>query len=206
MVTLINMALIIPVAHDFICPWCWVGLIQAKRLMKEFGVEFEWLGYELFPEDMVWPDSPAPIPPPSNKPPTPTRFEFIQLADGVKLPTVERPKKMRSYLAHQAVEFAKTEAVAQQLVERLYQAFWEEGREINNVEVLVEQAHGIVTDISGFEASIRDRRFKDKIVPFDAPAYALGIYNVPTFMIGDERLAEQPYSVIEAALKRELGL
>ena len=35
------MSLIIPVAHDFICPWCWVGLLQVNRLKEEFPVDFE---------------------------------------------------------------------------------------------------------------------------------------------------------------------
>ena len=36
----------------------------------------------------------------------------------------------------------------------------------------------------------------------DAPAYASGVYNVPTFFIGKERYAEQTYSVIRDAVER----
>jgi len=49
------MSVTLPIAHDFICPWCWVGLLQALKLKKEFGVALEWKGYELWPEELAWP-------------------------------------------------------------------------------------------------------------------------------------------------------
>ena len=75
------MALTIPVAHDFICPWCWVGLFQAKRLQSEFGAQIEWRGYELFPDELAWPDYPAAKPKPGNRPDTPSRFDLMLAAD-----------------------------------------------------------------------------------------------------------------------------
>ena len=26
----------VTIAHDYLCPWCWVGFFQAKRLKEEF--------------------------------------------------------------------------------------------------------------------------------------------------------------------------
>jgi len=199
------MSLKIPLAHDFICPWCWVALIQTIRLKQEFDVEFEWLGYELFPEELEWPDPAPSIPPPANKPSTPSRFEFILLADDITLPQVDRPKKMRTFYAHQAVEYAKTEGVGNELNERLYRAFWERGRNINDLSVLLEEGQGIIQDVQAYEKAIRDRVFKDNIVGFDDPAYEKGVYNVPTYFIGDERLAEQPYVVLRKAIQKALG-
>jgi 2-hydroxychromene-2-carboxylate isomerase len=36
-------------------------------------------------------------------------------------------------------------------------------------------------------AAISQRKFADRLVNFDDDAYAAGIYNVPTFIIGGER-------------------
>src|SRR5512135_1438127 len=99
--------LVIPVAHDFTCPWCWIGLFQAKRLMAEFGVEIEWRGHELMPEELEWPAPRTPTPEPLNRPATLSRFEFLTLMDGVQVPPVERPKRMRVHAALEAVEFMK---------------------------------------------------------------------------------------------------
>jgi len=191
----------IPVAHDFICPWCWVGILQAKRLEEEFGVTIEWLGYELFPEELEWPDYPAAAEPPANKPPVLSRFEFLLAADDIEMPTAVRPRKMRTYNAHQAVEYAKTEGVANELVEVFYRAYWERGEEINDVTVITRLAEGVVKDTAALVEAIQAKKFKDKVVGFDDDAYASGVYNVPTFYIGEKRYAEQPYSALRKAIK-----
>jgi hypothetical protein len=50
--------------------------------------------------------------------------------------------------------------------------------------------------------AIKERRFEDKIIAFDEPSYATGVYNVPTFYIGGERYAEQPYGVLQQAMRK----
>jgi hypothetical protein len=42
-------------------------------------------------------------------------------------------------------------------------------------------------------------------VGFDDPAYASGVYNVPTFFIGEERYAEQPLTVLKKAVRGALA-
>ena len=88
----------IPIAHDFICPWCWVGFLQAKKLQEQFKVDIDWRGYELWPESLEWPEPGEPaLEPPANKPKTPSRLEFICYADGLEMPHVDRPKRMRTF-------------------------------------------------------------------------------------------------------------
>jgi predicted DsbA family dithiol-disulfide isomerase len=181
-----------------------VALFQTKRLREEFGAEIEWRGFELFPDELEWPDwggAPS-TPPPANKPPVPSRFDFILAADGVTVPPVERPKKMRTHNAHEALEYAKTEGVADAFAEVLYRALWERGEEINNPDVLLKLAEGAIKDIPALEEAIKTRRFKDAIVGFDDAAYAMGVYNVPTYYIGGERYAEQPYVRLREAVEK----
>jgi len=190
----------ITIPNDFICPWCWVGLLQAKHLEEEFGAHIEWLGYELFPEELEWPDH-APGPePPANRPPTLTRFDFLLVADDIEMPKSERPRKMRTFNAHEAVEYAKTEGVAGQLVEALYRAYWERGEEINDPAVLRRVAEGIVTDLDALDHAVATKQFKANIVGFDDEAYSKGVYNVPTFYIGGVPYAEQPYANLRKAI------
>lgn len=194
----------IPVAHDFICPWCWIGLFQAKKLKEEFGVDFEWLGYELFPDELEWPQPSAQAPTNPNRPKTPGRLDLAYAAQNMEPPTAVRPRQMRIHNAHEAVEFAKTEGVADALVETLYNALWLEGMRINDPETIAELSKGIVSDIPAMLKAIAERRFKDKIVGFDEPAYATGIYNVPTFIIGGVRYAEEPHATLRKAMKQQV--
>ncbi len=200
------MSLVIPVAHDYICPWCWIALSQTKRLSEEFGVTFDWLGYELMPEELEWPDSPAPAAAPNpNRAPTPSRLDLALAAEGIVIPKVDKPKKMRSHNALQAAEHAKTQGVFDAFNERMYRAFWEQGKEINSVDVICELAEGLM-DADDLRRAVEERRYKDKIVPFDDEAYAAGVYNVPTYFIGGEKYAEQPTRTLAEAIRKELEL
>lgn len=195
-----DMPLTIPVAHDFNCPWCWIGLFQVHRLQKEFGVEIDWKAYELFPEHEDWPDYSKKAEP-ENRPQTPSRLQLLLAAEHLEIPKVERTYKQRTHNAHEAVEYAKLEGVQDKLVEAIYRAFWEEGLDINQPDILRKVATGIVHDLDALTCSIATKRFKNHMVDFDEPAYARGVYNVPTFFIGAKRLAEQPYGVIQKAMK-----
>lgn len=161
----------------------------------------EWVGYELFPKDMEWDYSSCPLEP-KNKPKTPGRFAIHCFAEGIAVPKVDRPYEQRTYNAHQAVEYAKTEGVANSLVERLYRAHWEEGKDINELSVLRQEAAGIIQNIEEMIKAAEGNRFDDKITDFNEPAYASGVYNLPTFFIGEERLAEQPYIKLKAAMEK----
>lgn len=202
------MALTVPLAHDFYCPWCWVALHQVRRLREEFPVTIEWVGYELYPEDMEWPDGVPGDPPPANKPPVPTRFDFICAADGVTVPpNVPKPPKMRTFRTHRAVEHVRaTGGDADRFIEDLYEAYYRRGTDINDLANLREIAAPYCDDLDAMAAAIERRDYSDRIVPFDDPAYERGVYNVPTYFIGDERLAERPYVEVAAAIRRALGI
>jgi predicted DsbA family dithiol-disulfide isomerase len=178
--------------------------MQAKRLEKEFGVKIEWLSYELFPDNLEWIVSGGPQPEPDpRKPKTPSRLDLAYAAEEMDPPVATRPYQMRTHNAHEAVEYAKTEGVGNELLERLYHAYWSEGANINDPEVLVQLAVAIVKDIAAFKAAIADHKFKDQIIGFDDPAYDSGIFNVPTFIIGEQRYAEQPYRALQKAMQAE---
>ena len=42
-------------------------------MQQEFGVEVEWLGYELWPQSLEWPEDGPAVNPHANRPPTPTK-------------------------------------------------------------------------------------------------------------------------------------
>jgi len=195
------MSLTIPVAHDFICPWCWIGFFQAKDLEKEFAVKIDWLSYELMPDAIPW-GEPTPIPElEPDRPKTPSRIELAYEVQGMERPTAQRPKRMRSHNAHEATLFAKEHGQADEVVEILYRAYWERGEEINSPLVLARLLKDVV-DTDAMLDAIAERRYAEQIIPFDEAAYASGVYYVPTFFIGDARLAEDTYKAIRGAMQK----
>ncbi len=189
------------VAHDVICPWCWVGRIQAKRLLIEFpSLELVWKGYELLPEGMLY--TPAAADPlETKKPKTPTRFELLLAADGLVLPERTIPRSI-SRLALEGSEFALTAGKQEKYLDELYLAYWEGSKDIANIAVLIEVAEQTGLDIAQFALALDKRTFRDTVIEYDEPAHAAGIWNVPTFMFPEAWVAEQPYKVLRDMTER----
>jgi riboflavin biosynthesis pyrimidine reductase/predicted DsbA family dithiol-disulfide isomerase len=194
------MPVTIPVAHDLNCEWCWIGLHQIRRLKQELDVEIEWLPYELYPAELAWPEPKPAVEEPPNKPKKPTRFELALAAAGMEMPP-EWPKGLNTNAAHHAVEYAKQDGVADELVDRIYNAVWRHGLDVGDTRVLAILARGLVKDVFEMMNAIEEKRYADRIVLFDEPAHAHGVYNLPTFFIGDKRYAEQPYEVLRRAVE-----
>ena len=192
----------ITIAHDFTCPWCWVGFSQANRLKSEFDVEFYWKGFPLWPEELAWPEPDPKETPNPDRPVVPSRFELALAAEGLEPLTSKRPSRIRTINAHMALEFARDAGCFDDYLGKLYVGFWVGGLDISDPDVLVRLATRLPMDQIDLRAAISQRKFADRLVNFDDDAYAAGIYNVPTFIIGGERYAEQPYIVLKEAASK----
>lgn len=200
------MSVVIPVAHDIVCPWCFVGHAQARRLEQEFGVQFNWIGYEMYPEPMPFDDgTPPPPPPPANKPKTPSRFQLMLAAENMDLPPGNRHYPIRTHDALASLEFAKAHGDIKPMLDRLYYAHWTECQNIGERDVVLNLAEECGLDREALAEALADRRYSHLIVPFDDVAHENGVWNVPTFWIGEARYAEQPYRVLAKALRDHLG-
>ncbi len=189
------------VAHDFICPWCWVAWEQAKKLAVEFPtLELNWVGYELLPEGLEY--TPAvPDPNAPKKPRVPSRFELLLLVEGLVVP--ERTRSFsRSRRALEGVEFAKAAGKADAYIGGVYHAYWEEDRDIADMAVLTEVAAKAGLDVDAFTKALEERTYRDTVVEYDDPAHAAGVWNVPTWMFLEEWVAEQPYSLVRDMAER----
>lgn len=189
------------VAHDFICPWCWVAWEQAKKLAVEFPtLELNWVGYELLPEGLEY-NPPAPDPNAPKKPRVPGRFELFLLAEGLTLPKRTRSFS-RSRKALEGVEFAKAAGKGDAYIGNVYHAYWEEDKDIADIAVLQEAAEKAGLDVEAFTQALEARTYRDTVVEYDDPAHEAGVWNVPTWMFPEEWVAEQTYGVVRAMVER----
>jgi predicted DsbA family dithiol-disulfide isomerase len=196
----------ITLAHDYLCPWCWIGFLHAQRLTAEFGVTFDWRGFELVPPSMA--HTPAPPKPadPDAPPKPPSRFDLFVEAEGYVMPS-PRPKFTRTHHALLGAEYAH--ALGSQAFDRyneaVYRAFWERCEDISDLTVLQRLASDAGLDGSALVAAIEDGRYENQVVPFDDDAYRIGIRHVPTFFFNaEEKLAEAPYADLARATERFL--
>jgi predicted DsbA family dithiol-disulfide isomerase len=185
------------IAHDYLCPWCWIGLFQAKRLKEEFPeIKQDWRGFELLPESL----GPLPNyrPRPRNPAAPPERIDILAERDGIPIPQNRTIGLVRTHDALQGAEFAKEVApeTFDAYNEGVYRAYWERSEDISDHEVLAGIAEAAGLDRLDFLNAISTRRYSSKIVPFDDEAYAADVTHVPTFIFRGERCAEAPYDTI----------
>jgi predicted DsbA family dithiol-disulfide isomerase len=194
--------------HDYLCPWCWVGLFQAQKLTKEFGVNFEWVGAELFPPEL----SPERASTPGVKTvdtSKKTRFDLFCDAEGIAMGN-QRPGFVRTHNALLAAEWAKTQETQvagafDAFNEAVYRAFWERFENIEDITVLKEIADSVGLNGAEMENAIISGEFESDILHFDDDAYNAGIRHVPTFVFGaEEQLAEAHYPDLARATERFL--
>jgi predicted DsbA family dithiol-disulfide isomerase len=192
--------------HDFICPWCWVGWVQAVRLAKEFGVTFDWRGAELIPPGMEYTPAP-PRPKDPNEPPRPpSRFDLFLESEGIPLAS-PRPPFVRSHAALLGAEYARVQGdpALDAYLEGVYRGFWERHEDISNLDVLAKIGTEAGLDPTALRASIESEEYNDYILPYDDDAYENGIRHVPSFIFnGEELVAEAPYTTLAAATDRFL--
>ena len=195
----------VTIAHDYLCPWCWVGFFQAQRLREEFPqINQVWRGFELLPEEL----GPLPDYTPQPKDPAapPSRFELFSQAESAPVPEGRTIGVVRTHNALEGAAYAQDKAPERfdAYNEAVYRAFWERSEDISALNVLGRLAEGAGLDRAAFLQAVSSKAYYDQIVRFDDDAYAADVTHVPTFLSRGERCAEAPYTTIRDLAQRYL--
>ncbi len=201
----------ITVFSDYVCPFCYLEEPDLARVQEEYGeaVEVDWRAYELRPEPIptldpdgdylhrVWNASVYPM--------------AKALGMTLRLPTVQP----RSRKALEAAEYARVEGRFDEMHDALFRAFFENGKDIGDTNLLLEVGASAGLDCERLRAALEEGRYTEKILADEELARRLGVGSVPTMFVGPagaplERaeaiVGAQPYGGrIEAAVERVLS-
>jgi predicted DsbA family dithiol-disulfide isomerase len=200
----------ITVFSDYVCPFCYLEEPDLTRVQEEYGdkVEVDWRAYELRPDPVltldpdgeylhrVWNASVYPM--------------ARSLGMTLRLP----PVQPRSRKALEAAEFARNHGRYDTMHTALFRAFFEEGLDIGDTEVLLDVAASVGLDREELRTALEEGRYTEKVVADERLAARLGVSSVPTMLVApaDAPLESaeaitgvQPYGGrIEAAVERAL--
>ena len=85
-------------------------------------------------------------------------------------------------------------------------AYWRDGRNIEDPAVIRELAEGADLDPDDAVAAMTDRRYLDRIAETRREANAAGVTGIPTFFIGDRVIVGcQPFETLAAAVEAAGG-
>ena len=131
------------------------------------------------------------------------RMERLMAAEG--LPFTRRTKTYNSRLAQELAKWAETKPEGQGIHYALFRAYFVDGRNIGNPEVLVELAGQAGLPADEARKVLEERSFSPAVDRDWARSRELGVTGVPTFVTGRfGAVGAQPYEEMER-LVRHVG-
>jgi predicted DsbA family dithiol-disulfide isomerase len=186
----------IDIVSDTVCPWCFIGkrkLEKALALRPDVPFDISWRAYRLDPTiprggvdrraymKAKFGDSPR-TSAMSGAIKAAGEAEHIAFAfDRIE----KRPDTIDS---HRLIRWAASAGKQTDIVERLFKAYFEEGRDIGDPAVLVDIAREADMDAALVAELLAKDADRELIEQEDALAHRMGISGVPTFIFANKYL------------------
>lgn len=190
---------------DVVCPFCYIGKRKFEKALEGFAakdkVEIEWKSFQLDPEL-------------DNK-------EGLNLHEYLgkrKGGTTADGKRMNDQMAaiakevgleydfdkaiinntitaHQLLHFAKTKGIQNEMKERIFKAYYTEGKDISKIETLVQLATEVGLNEAETRQVLEENVFAKEVLADQKHAYEIGVQGVPFFVFNNKYAvsgAQQP--------------
>ncbi|EER61964.1 DSBA oxidoreductase [Acidovorax delafieldii 2AN] len=199
---------------DVSCPWCIIGLKAleqaADRLLGEVALDLHFQPFELNPQMVPegqdigehLQEKYGATPEQSQK-----NREAIA-ARGAELGfTFSMDKRSRIYNtfdAHRLLHWAEEQGLQPQLKHALFKAYFTDGQDPSNHEVLVRVAGEVGLDVAEARGLLASDRYADEVREREQFYLQNGIHSVPAIIVNERHLIQggQPVEVFEQALRQ----
>ncbi|AMX84776.1 disulfide bond formation protein DsbA [Geobacillus subterraneus] len=204
----------IEVWSDFVCPFCYIGKRRLEQALEQFphrnDVTVVFRSFELDPN--------AP-----NETPL-TIHEIIAKKYGITVEEAKRAnadigrqaeavgltfrfetmKPTNTFDAHRLAQYAKEKGKLDDVVERLFFAYFTESKRMSDRTVLLDIAEAAGLDRSEAEAVLHGGRYTEQVREDEAEAAQLGVRGVPFFVLNGKYALSgaQPVDVFRRALEK----
>lgn len=185
---------------DFVCPYSYLAVDQIDRLAREYDVKPLWRPYWLHPET-----------PPEGTPCARPPEKMERLRAWIKdmapehLERIRIPEKRQySFLAFEALEFAYDRGLDFAFKTALYEAMWNEGRDIGDIETLLQVGESVGLDTVELALALEEHAYAERTVAAIQQARDIGITNTPTIFVGKTRINGWTYyEVLQSVIEQE---
>jgi predicted DsbA family dithiol-disulfide isomerase len=200
----------IDIWSDYVCPFCYLQMPALKRLKQEFGpaLQIAWRAFELRPD-------PHPTLDPAGEYLRTTWERSVypmarERGMALKLP----PVQPRSRKAMEAAAYAQSQGKSDEMHEALFLAFFEEGRDIGQTDVLLDIGESVGLQRDALRKALDENAFAAQVTEDQQLARDFGISGVPIMVLREdgapwrEAVALQgavPYESMRAAVEQVIG-
>jgi predicted DsbA family dithiol-disulfide isomerase len=207
MTQLASSAVQLDIWSDYVCPFCYLEMPELARLAETYGdqLSITWRAFELRPDPVptldpdgaylhrVWNRSVYPM--------AAARGMVLRLP----------PVQPRSRAAFEAVAFAREQSRFDAMHEALFRAFFVDGRDLADRQVLVDIGVSAGLDARALEEALVSGRFLGLVMQDEHLAAELGLHGVPAMVAhrtgSPERLhlsGAQSYAALEGMVRQLL--
>ena len=182
------------ILSDPICPWCYIGKTNLDRALEQIGdhpFQIEWHPFQLnpdMPEGGM--DRRAYLEGKFGGKEGAVRAyaPVVEMAESVGLSIdFEGMKRTPNTLdAHRLIHWAGIEGRQSFVVQRLFEAYFRDARDIGDHEVLLDIADGCEMDAAVIGKLLKSDADKDDIRKRDAHSREMGVGSVPTFIVANQ--------------------
>jgi len=182
----------IEIWSDVMCPFCYIGKRNFETALEQFsnknGIEVEWKSFQLDPslpevQDSNYTDY-LMVSKGLGRPQVEGMLNNVtQMAKGVGLEyDFDRAVMVNSFKAHRVLQLAKMRGLGDAAEERLFRAFFTEGRNIADDDTLLELGKEEGLNETEIRSSLSDERYSDMVRQDIQEARAIGVTGVPFFV------------------------
>jgi len=184
------------ILSDPICPWCYIGKANLDRALAshpDHPFAIEWHPFQLNPD---MPEGGM-----DRRTYLETKFGGQQAAVQAYTPVVENAQKAgleidfeamektpNTLNAHRLIHWAGLEGRQTPVVSALFRAYFKEGRDIGDSDVLVEIGESMEMDAAMIRKLLSTDADADDIRARDANARERGVTGVPTFILANQHV------------------
>ena len=177
--------------------------MRVEKLKESFDIETALVHFPLHPETPMEGREMAEFYAQRGIDPEASYQRMKTLMDAEGLPYGRRTHTYNSRLAQELGKWADTQPGGAAIHDLLYKAYFVEGRNIADIDLLVEIAASIGLPAAEARAVLQERRFKDAVDADWAKSHQYGVTGVPTFVAARYGVVgAQPYEVIAQLVEK----
>lgn len=184
---------------DIACPWCYVGKHRFEAGVAAFQANNPDVAFEVESHSFeLAPDTPLDF--------VGNEIDFLVKHKGMPRESVEGMlgqmtglgedegitfnfgdiQHVNTARAHRALHFAKENGLQHELLERLFRAYFTDGENLSDVDVIARLASEVGLDADGVRAALNDEAYAEKVEADITRARMLGANGVPFFLINQK--------------------
>lgn len=186
----------IDIWSDIVCPFCYIGKRRLEAALADFAhrdqVEIQWRSFELMPDHQPAPgrDVYASLAEKKGISPGQSRQMHDQMAASAAQVGLaynfERAVPANTFLGHQLLHLASRHDANDAAKERLFRAYYTEGRDLNDLETLVQLAAEVGLDATETRAALAAGTYAEAVRADEDQAQRIGVRGVPFFVFEDK--------------------